>query len=182
MELSNMGFFSSRRRRPPSHPNPKARSAGEDLRMMALTIPPHEIGMKPSEEFPSVYGMLMDWFVGDMMVTLFATMRGTASLYSNSTFGIIGGEAHEAVRKAAIDFVRAGDSYLSRAKATSKYAYPLPNSVRFTFLTFEGVRFLDANHQAILDKTSDYASLFGSAQDVVSELRLIAQDGEPSES
>ena len=62
---------------------------------MMLTTPPVRTGEKPTKEFPRVYGILMDWPVGEQTATVFSSSSGAASLYTTSTFGIIGGEGHE---------------------------------------------------------------------------------------
>ena len=63
-----------------------------------LTTPPARTGGKPTEAFPRVYGILMDWPISGQTATVFSTSSGAASLYTTSTFGIIGGEGHESVR------------------------------------------------------------------------------------
>ena len=68
---------------------------------MMLTTSPQEIGVKPTKEFRRVYGILMDWPIGEQIATVFSSSTGAASLYTTSTFGIIGGEGHETVRAAA---------------------------------------------------------------------------------
>jgi hypothetical protein len=73
-------------------------NAGHDLRLMMLTTPPARTGGKPTEAFPRVYGILMDWPISGQTATVFSTSSGAASLYTTSTFGIIDGEGHESVR------------------------------------------------------------------------------------
>ncbi len=61
-----------------------------------------ELGIEASDEFPLVYGVLLEFPVGDATATVVAMCDGNASLYTTSTFGVIGGFAHESVREAAI--------------------------------------------------------------------------------
>jgi hypothetical protein len=64
-------------------PEPKRNpaDAGRALRQMMLTTPPAKTGEKPTKEFPRVYGILMDWPIGDQTATVFASSTGAASLY-----------------------------------------------------------------------------------------------------
>jgi hypothetical protein len=149
--------------------------AGRDLRNMMLATPAAKFGAKPSSEFPRVYGVLMDWPIGDSIATVFSSSTGAASLYTTSTFGIIGGEGHATVRSAAIEFVRAADRLYDEATLTTAYPYPAANRVKFYLLTYEGVRVVDTDLAAIENLTSTYAEYFGLAQAVLTELRRVTE-------
>lgn len=149
--------------------------AGRGLRLMMLTTPPKDTDTQPTKEFPRVYGILMDWPIGDQTATVFSTSTGAASLYTTSTFGIIGGEGHETVRTAARVFVRAADEHFAAAITTTEFPYPAADRVRFYLLTFEGVRVIDTDLASIANGTSQYAKLFGLGQAVLTELRLVTE-------
>ena len=151
----------------------KPEGAGRALRQMLLTTPPEETGDKPTKEFPRVYGILMDWSIGEHKATVFSSSAGAASLYTTSTFGIIGGEGHASVRTAAMNFVRAADRYFEAATPATDQAYPAGDRVRFHFLTFDGVRVIDT--EPITVPTSKYGELFGLGQAVLTELRLVTE-------
>jgi hypothetical protein len=104
---------------------------GRELRRMMLTTSPQEAGAKPTKEFPHVYGVLMDWPIGEQIATVFSSSTGAASLYTTSTFGIIGGEGHETVRTAAQAFVGASDRYIADAGPTTEFPYPGADRVLF---------------------------------------------------
>jgi hypothetical protein len=142
---------------------------------MMLTTPPSKTGDKPTKDFPRIYGILMDWPIGDQTATVFSTSTGAASLYTTYTFGVIGGEGHETVRAAAMRFVRAADPFYDAAKPTTEYPYPAADRVRFYFLTFDGVRVIDADLASITNRTSKYSELFGLGQAVLTELRLVTE-------
>ncbi len=172
-----MGFLSFLGRSKAQSPEPQKNlaDAGRALRHMMLTTPPAKTGQKPTKEFPRIYGVLMDWPTGDQIATVFATSTGAASLYTTSTFGIIGGEGHETVRAAAINFVRATDCYFDSSRPAAEYPYPPSDRVRFYFLTFGGVRVIDTDLESITSGTSTYAELFGLGQSVLTELRLVTE-------
>ena len=144
---------------------------------MALTTPPQENGAKPTREFPRVYAILMDWPLGDLVATVFSSKSGAASLYTTSTFGVIGGEFHETVRAAAQAFVKASDQHVTAAAPTTEFPYPQEGRVRFYFVTFDGVRVIDTDLATITSGTSKYSELFALGQAVLTELRRVTEKG-----
>jgi hypothetical protein len=174
-----MGFFSflfgysSSAQSPDAKKNPD--DVARDLRKAALTTPPGKFGIRPTKEFPRIYGILMDWPIGDVTATVLSTSAGAASLYTTSKFGVIGGEGHESVRTAAIKFVRTADRLFDLATPTTDYAYPAANHVCFYLLTFDGVRVIDTELASIESGTSKFAEYFGLGQEVLTELRLVTE-------
>jgi hypothetical protein len=175
MGLFSFLFGSSSKAQPPE-PKKNPADAGRALRHMMLTTPPEKTGDNPTKDFPRVYGILMDWPVGDdVTATIFSTSTGAASLYTTSTFGVIGGEGHETVRAAAIRFTRAADRLYDAATPATEFPYPAADRVRFYLLTFDGVRVLDTDLASIEGRTSTYAEFFGLGQAVLTELRLVTE-------
>src|SRR5436190_1683350 len=76
----------SRTRGRPAEPKKNPADAGRAVRQVMLTTPPAKFGVKPSQEFPRIYGILMDWPIGELTATVFSTSTGAASLYTTSTF------------------------------------------------------------------------------------------------
>src|SRR5947208_16778437 len=96
--------------------------------------------------------------MGKQTATVFSSSTGAASLYTTSTFGIIGGEGHETVRTAAIRFIRAADRLFDSATPTTEYPYPAADRVRFYLLTFEGVRVLRTDFASFESRVSQYGA------------------------
>lgn len=160
----------------PPAAKPKAEDVGRSLRQMMLTMPPAEIGVKPTPDFPHVYGVLMDCPFGQQRTaTVFASSTGSASLYTTGKFGILGGEGHAQVRAAAVTFTRAAGEFFDSATPTKEFPYPADDRIRFYLLTFEGVRCIDVEYAAIENGTSKHTRLFGLGQQVLTELRLISE-------
>jgi hypothetical protein len=176
-----MGFFSRFFGSSLRAQRESAADAGRSLRLTMLTTPPETTGSKPTQEFPRVYGILMDWPIDEDTATVFATSTGTASLYTTSTFGIIGGEGHESIRIAAMRFVRAADRLFDSSTATTTFPYPARDRVRFYLLTFEGVRVVDTDLASLLNDTSYYLEFFNLGQAVLTELRHVTENGSHSE-
>ena len=158
-----------------ARPEENAAEAGRGLRLMMLTTPAAEAGATPTKDFPRVYGILMDWPIGDVTATVLSTSTGAASLYTTSTFGIIGGEGHETVRNAAQKFIRAADRHFGAAKPTTEFPYPSADRVFFYLLTFEGVRVIETDMASITSRSGKYSELFGLGQAVLTELRLVSE-------
>jgi hypothetical protein len=147
-----------------------------DLRTRALVTPPVEFGIEPTADYPRVYGILMDWPIGDRTVTVVSLCDGNASIYATSGLNVIGGFAHETVRNAACAFVRAAAEHHDDSYPTSEFSYPGPNRVRFYLLTFSGVRVINADLEAIKGGAPTRAAdLFTRGQAVVTEYRLLAE-------
>src|SRR5882672_6762339 len=66
-----------------------------DMRLKMLTTPPADFGQKPTQEFPRVCGVLMDWPIDAGTVSVVSFSSGDASIYTTGTFGVFGGIGHE---------------------------------------------------------------------------------------
>ena len=64
--------------------------AGKSLRLLVLNTKPEALGFVADADYPNIYGAIADWRIGDQVATIVALRDGTTSLYTTSTFGIIG--------------------------------------------------------------------------------------------
>jgi len=149
--------------------------AMRSLRMQMLTTPISEFGIKKNNEYPSVYGVLMEFPIGEDTATVVSLFDGNASLYTTSTFGVIGGFAHESVRTAATAFVQAAGQFHGDAISTKEFPYPGSDQVRFYLLTFSGVRVIETDLDSIETGRGKYTQLFDLGQNVLTQLRLTTQ-------
>ncbi len=148
---------------------------GMVLRQMALTTPAGELGFSSDSDFPRVYGVLMDWYIGEATATVMSMRDGTASLYTTSTFGIIGGHGHEAVRQAAARYVKLAARYVDSSKVVTEFPYPESGKVYYYLLMYDGVRLCVGDKSEIERGSDPTRPLFAAAQDVLTELRLITE-------
>ena len=146
----------------------------QQLRSQAIATPPAQLGIAPCEDFPVVYGAVMDWPVGEETATVVAFCDGNASLYTTSTFGVIGGVGHDAVRDSARLFVRTAAPLYNAAVPTSELRLPGPDRVQFCLLGFSGVRLVDGDLDAVRAGNDRLSDLFDVGQAVLTELRLVA--------
>ena len=156
-----------------NQPAPEKNSAEvmREMRLAWLTTVPAAGSYKTKDE---VLAVLMDWPMGDVIVTVLSSSGGDASLYTTSTFGIIGGIGHENVKKAAAAFVGSAQHFLKLATPTKDFPYPDQHTLRFYMVTPSGVRMVSFPMKDIERRDSPAYVLYGAAQSVVTELRLIA--------
>jgi hypothetical protein len=147
----------------------------DGLRDMALSVTAEQLGLKISEEQTKIYGIVMDWDLGDGIATVSAYETGDASMYLNSGGGVIGGGQHENVRNVVFPYITKGQNFLSKATLTESTPLPDKNCVRFYFLTNKGRFMAQENMKNIESKTSEWFTLFEEANKVLSELRLISE-------
>jgi len=150
--------------------------AMRDLRISFLSTSASSMGFQPTREYPRIFGVAMDWPIGEHTATIVTAVDGSASLYTTATFGIIGGgPSHEAVRGAAQRFVKAAESHHDEATPTSNYTYPSKGKVRFYLRTFDGARLIEAESASVYSTSGQYSPLFRAGQAVVTELRRVTE-------
>lgn len=143
------------------------------LRNQMLTLEPGEVGLEPSEEMPDVWGVLMESGHPDLVMTLVALADGTTSLYFSYGGGMIGGGEHPSVVKAARSFLlEASNAYPAMTPTTS---FPLPTTgrVKIYVLTYSGAYTIEAEEEALMNKTHELWPLFYLGNDVITQFRLI---------
>lgn len=164
-------------------PNQKDPSdAMRAMRSKLLTGSPSEFGVDPSKEHPNVYGVIMEFPIDDITASVVALSDGTASLYTTSTFGIIGGSGHASVRRAAESLVTQGEKFISKGVAVKAFPYPSQTEVYFYLLTFNGVKLLKTSLSAIESGQDMLSKFFEDGQAVLTELRTVTEvaDGRPN--
>ena len=101
---------------------------------------------------------------------------GTASLYTTSTFGIIGGAGHASIITAAQRFVKVADRYYSDTIATTTQPYPGKDKIRFYLLAFDGLRTVETDAAPVDSGSGKFSPLFDAGQDVLTELRKVTEN------
>jgi hypothetical protein len=146
-----------------------------EMRLKMLTVWPKDSGQKPTQEFPHVMGVVMDWPIESTTVTVVSMSTGDASIYTTGTFGVLGGIGHETVRAAATNCVKVAQQYYDEATPTKEYPYPAPGRIRFYLVCYDGVRVMDEDLNAVAHPKDRCSDLYLAAQNVVTELRQITQ-------
>lgn len=157
---------------------------GVRLRRQLLSSSAEERGFQADAEFPHLWGVVVDYSIGEAIVTVAALRDGTASLYTDATFGIIGGHVHPKVREAAIECVQAVNllwpEVSEHFSAAPDSAYPAAGEVSFYLLGYQETRRGGAPELEIYTREHLLTPIFAYAQGVITALRL-ASGWEPDE-
>jgi hypothetical protein len=145
------------------------------MRLKVLNAEPSDFGQIQAPEFPHVWGLVMDWPLPAGIMSLVCFTTGDASIYTTTSFGLLGGIAHESVRAAAKNCIKVAQQYYEDATPTKEYPYPTNNRIYFYLVCYNEIRMIDANLEAVSRAGDKSSGLYMAAQRVVTELRLIAQ-------
>ncbi len=146
------------------------------LRTLALNVSATDLKLKVPDSQTFIYGVVMDWNIGEVVVTLAAYINGAANMYLSTNEKITGGGKNPKVGNLAIGFVTSAAEYLGRAIPVAGDDVPLKECVRFYFLTNKGK--FAAQEQVIYmeDKSSAWYPLFEKGNEVICEMRDSAEN------
>ncbi|MBK8390629.1 MAG: hypothetical protein IPL23_15670 [Saprospiraceae bacterium] len=146
----------------------------QDLRSLAFGATMEQIGVNFSADQTKIYGVIMDWDVGEGTATLVAFLSGDASLYLSSGGGVIGGSGHDNVNQAAANFISKAQKYLSNTVKTDTTPLPGKDGVKFYFLTNKG-KFVGQEEVKNFDNnSSQWLGLFEEGNKLITEIRMVA--------
>jgi hypothetical protein len=149
-----------------------------NLRHQALTVRRADVGIPaPPPESPA-WCVVMETGYPGANATLVAFGDGTTSLYFSNGGGVIGGHAHENVRRAGAAFVEAANRARQGMKPCE--SFPAPSECRVLFYTRTDSEALtcEAGETELGDGRHPLSPLFYAGQEVLTQLRLISQDAE----
>ncbi len=162
--------------------NPSPKPSGEAMqkvlhaiRLKVLATPPSQMGHAPTQEYPHVDAVIMDWPVQDTIMSVMGSSGGDASIYTSGAFGLLGGDKYENVRNAAKKFVKVGEKYYSDGTPTQNFPYPQAGHVLFYLICYDGVRVIDSDIASLSIGKSKYSDLFVEGQKVIGEFRQVVQ-------
>jgi len=159
------------------HNDPSANA----LRFKLLGASASELGLKQTEAFPRVYGIIMDWNVNGMISSTIALYDGNASIYG-PIVNISDNLKTKRVRDAAAHFVSNAEKYYDSAAPAIDYPYPKLGAVRFYVLCFDGNRVIESTESALGSGNDKSSSLWKAAQILMHEIHSVAPAStEPSE-
>lgn len=155
----------------------KSASAMKELRNKLLTSPPEEIGLSGEDAKAKVWGVLMDVSLPVGTATLVSIRDGTASLYTTTGGGVLGGYV---AREEAKAFVNEAEKSLEHMRSTKTFEYPAVGLVKFYVLTRDGVFTVEAKPEDMLKTEHKLSPLFRAANDVLTRLRLASRENPPA--
>jgi hypothetical protein len=142
-----------------------------ELRKRAFATDPSSIGLSVQEN--EAYGGLMELGLPTSIVTLICFANGDASFCYQSGGGMTGGGVHEAVSKAAKQFILLAEKALPEMAPTTEQPLPQPDTVRFYVLTPRGIFTTEVYREDLGDPQSPLGALFYSGQEVVTMMRQV---------
>ena len=140
------------------------------LRERAFKQTASELRVEPTPN--GVFGVLMETAYPEAVVTLITLLTGDVSLYFSNGGGLIGGIAHEGVKKAALDFNNMANTYVSDCALVSSFPLPSPGKTIFYFLTTKGICAREDYENKLAKETNPLSPLFYSGQEVITQFRL----------
>jgi hypothetical protein len=153
----------------------RAGAVMKELRNKLLTAKPDEL-LDGEDAKAKVWGVLMDVAFPSGVATLVSLRDGTASLYTTTGGGIIGGYTAKTQAQA---FVAAAEKSLTRMQRTEAFPYPAAGRVKFYVLTRDGVFTAEAALQELGEKKHGLWPLYYSADEVLTQLRLASEKRQP---
>ncbi|RLE18699.1 MAG: hypothetical protein DRJ14_02985 [Acidobacteria bacterium] len=142
------------------------------LRTQAINVTAEQLKLKLQND-NELYGIIMDWNMGDFILTVVSFKTGDASLYLSTGQAYIGGHSRETVHNAAINFISIGKQYLAKAIRTEKIEPAEGEKIDFYFLTRSGRYYVEDEFSRIEDSSSELLGLFKAGDRVITEYRLI---------
>ncbi len=143
------------------------------LRRRAFEITPEALGVANDLASGDPYVLLMEMGMPGTVVTLACFADGDAGVYYQTGGGMIGGRAHETVRKAAKGFIAQIKPLVVGMNKMADPPLPDPGRVRFTVLTLEGVFTAETDREALAEPDNALSPLYYSGQEVVSQMREV---------
>jgi hypothetical protein len=147
-----------------------------DLRKMVLRVDPAEIELSDGG-WPGASVALMEMPVGDATATIVAVADGTVSLYTSTGGGTIGAGEHLSARQAGHRFLKAAADSAPWMTPTTDFPLPTEGMVRFHVRTPEGDVTGEASEEVLRARRHHLAPLYLAGQDVLTEIRVIAERG-----
>lgn len=152
-----------------------------EIRRLFLTQPPSTWGIQQTSEHSHVFAVLMEWLIGEVAVTVAVALDGTASVYSTSGTGMIGGDSDEVANREARALVAAAGGFLDEATPVSEFPYPRADRVQFYLRTFQDVRRLDVAQESLVGGHDRYSALHAHGWAVFKRMLVLADHRPPDQ-
>jgi hypothetical protein len=106
----------------------------EGLRSNAIGERLENLGLKVRGDGAKAFGLVVDWGLADMVITISALVTGDVALYLSGGGGTFGGTTDQAVRAAGVEAVKRAESAAAAMTRTRKYPLPPPGRAAFYLL------------------------------------------------
>lgn len=149
-----------------------AAAAMKGLRDRLFTTSPREIGLSGEDAQARVWGAVTEIGFPGGILTLVSLRDGTASIYTNTGGGILGGYS---AQKEAKLFVAEAEKHLAEMTPTKSFPYPSVGRVKFYVLTQEGVYGSEAGEQELFQQQNALSPLHAAGVEVIIALRVAGE-------
>lgn len=156
--------------------SPAPAAAMKGLRDRILVSSPQEVGLSGEDAKAEVWGVLMEMALPAGVGTVVSVRDGTASLYTNTGGGVLGGHS---AREQAKQFVAEAAKHLARMKPVKTFPYPEVGRVRFYALTQDGVFTAEAGEEELMTERHALSTLFRAGHEVLAGLRTASERAHP---
>lgn len=148
------------------------------LRQQVLALRPDELGVAPTEQLPTLYGVVMESGLDRGSYTLVVLADGTTSLYFSSGGGMLGTGTRPAVREMSDMFLGYTQRFVDSPALSQATSTPLPGSdqVRI-YLLVRGapLRVVDAPVAVLRDGPHAFHPVFRAAHEVIASIRRLSK-------
>ena len=141
----------------------------DGLRSIALQVTPAQLGFVIPENETFVYGVIMDYNIGDGIVTVSAYITGAISIYFSNGGVKTGGGMTPEVAELAVDFVAAAQGYIDRTIRVTDTELPSNGCVRFYLLTNHGIYVAQEQLAYFENGSSAWLPLFEKGNEVIAQ-------------
>lgn len=152
---------------------PPAGSPYLGLRSLVLTSDPATMGVRRSDRYPAVIGLLTEFGASGGSATLASLADGTTSLYTSGGGGIIGAGFHQQVATPTLRLLDAVQASLDLFPPVTDAPLPPDGQVAFVVRTHDGLRRAEAASGELARGHHPLSPIFYAANDVLTQLRLI---------
>lgn len=143
----------------------------ERLRQEVLNFKPDSGLGQPSGAPDQVYGVVMDWYVGNGVATLACLENGDASIYFSGGVVMTPGFGDSKVRDLTRKYIAGAQHALMNCTKVGEFPLPDPQTVRFYLLTRNGVHCGIENMAQFQSGHSKWFPLFIDANEIFAEIR-----------
>ena len=167
---------SAQEKKPDAEAKAQMSQAMKGLRDRLLTSSAEQVGLSSEDAKAKVWGAMVEVAFAEGVATVVSLRDGTASLYTSTGGGILGGYS---ARNEARGFVEEAEKHLASMKTTKSFPYPKVGTVKFYVLTQEGVYSADVDEEALVSGKHPLAPLFLAGNRVMTGLRNASQRAKP---
>lgn len=119
--------------------NPFSEGSYRAERYAALHVSQQQLGLSIAPDTIKVFGVVMDWEMGGTTLSLCTYITGAANALLSTGATAMGAGRNPAVAELASDFVQVAQNFILRAVPVTETGLPAPGTVRFYFLTNQGL-------------------------------------------